>query len=82
MLVIPGQSGKDLCDRGLKPSRRQLMQVGGSSMLGLGLAGLLKGQASAATAGCSSNSPGFGRAKSVIMVDLQGGPSHLHHWDG
>ncbi|MCA9217889.1 MAG: DUF1501 domain-containing protein, partial [Planctomycetales bacterium] len=81
MLVIPGQSGKDLCDRNLRPSRRQLMQVGGSSVLGLSLAGLMKGQATAATAGAATGAPGFGKAKSVIMVYLQGGPSHLDLWD-
>ena len=82
MLVIPGQSGKDLCDFTRRPTRRQLMQVGGSSMLGLSLAGMLKGNAQAATSESSqSKSPGFGRAKSIIMVYLQGGPSHLDLWD-
>lgn len=82
MLVIPGQSGKDLCDPDQKVSRRQLLQVGGSSMLGLSLAGLLKNEASAATSqSIHTGGPGFGRAKSVIMVYLQGGPSHLDLWD-
>ena len=81
MLVIPGQSGKDLCDPHLPISRRQLMRVGGSSVLGLTLAGLLKGQATAATSEKSSGGSGFGKAKSVIMLYLQGGPSHLDLWD-
>ena len=29
----------------------------------------------------SRNLPGFGRAKSVILIFLQGGPSHLDLWD-
>lgn len=80
MLVIPGQAGKDLCDQNVGVSRRELLRVGGSSLLGMNLAGLLKSersvQASAATGGA-----GFGRAKSVIMIYLQGGPSHLDLWD-
>ena len=28
-----------------------------------------------------AGSPGWGKAKSVIMVYLQGGPSHLDLWD-
>src|SRR5947199_14266 len=29
----------------------------------------------------ASHGPGFGKAKSVILVSLQGGPSHLDLWD-
>jgi hypothetical protein len=76
MLVIPGQSGKDLCDSGV--SRRQLLQVGGSSVLGLSLAQML--QAADSSAGHLAG-PAFGKAKSVIFVYLQGGPSHLDLWD-
>jgi uncharacterized protein (DUF1501 family) len=76
MLVIPGQRGKDLCDGGV--SRRQLLQVGGSSVLGLSLAQLLK---SADAAERSPGGTGFGKAKSVILLYLQGGPSHLELWD-
>ncbi len=81
MLVIPGQSGKDLCDRHLGVTRRQLLQVGGSAFLGLNLASLLRGEKSAQASSAGSSAPGFGRAKSVIMVYLQGGPSHLDLWD-
>ena len=35
MLVIPGQPGKDLCDRELGVTRRHLLRVGGAGMLGL-----------------------------------------------
>ena len=77
MLVIPGQRGKDLCDRH-QVSRRELLRVGGSAMLGLNLAGLLKSESRASES--YAGGPGFGRAKSVIMVYLQGGPSHLDMW--
>jgi len=80
MLVIPGQSGKDTCD-GI--TRRELLRVGGSALLGLTLADVLSLQQTAAASGQSSTShgPGFGRAKSVILLYLQGGPSHLDLWD-
>jgi hypothetical protein len=77
MLVIPGQRGKDNCDGFV--SRRELLRIGGSSLLGLTLADVLahEGAAKESTAG----GPGFGKAKSVILVYLQGGPSHLDLWD-
>jgi hypothetical protein len=78
MLVIPGRSGKDTCD-GL--TRRSLLQVGGSSVLGLSLGGFFQLQAAAAAAKANHGGPGFGRARSVILVYLQGGPSHLDLWD-
>jgi hypothetical protein len=58
--------------------------VGGSALLGVGLADLLCWQAKA---GETSNNQdtvagrGFGKAKSVILIYLQGGPSHLDLWD-
>ncbi len=51
-----------------------------ASMLGLTLDGLLRLQAQAdETVG--SGGPGWGRAKSVVLVYLQGGPSHIDMWD-
>lgn len=77
MLVIPGQASRDTCD-GL--TRRDLLRVGGSSVLGLSLAQMMQlQQASASSA--SRGGAGFGRAKSVILIFLQGGPSHLDLWD-
>lgn len=76
MLVIPGQRGTDTCD-GI--SRRELIRVGGSSLLGLNLATILGAEANAANK--TAGGPGFGKAKSVILLYLQGGPSHLDLWD-
>ncbi len=77
MLVIPGQPGKDTCD-GI--TRRDLLRVGGSAVLGLTLADLfrVKAQANDTT---TNQGPGFDRAQSVILLYLQGGPSHLDLWD-
>ena len=80
MIRIPGELSTDLCDQQQKMTRRDLLRVGGSGMLGLTLGSMfqLQSKAKAAHAGGGA---GFGRAKSVIMVYLQGGPSHLDLWD-
>jgi len=80
MLVIPGQAGKDLCDPGLGVSRRQLLRVGGSTMMGLSLGSMLQMQAATANE-ATGGGPGWGKAKHVILLYLQGGPSHLDLWD-
>jgi hypothetical protein len=77
MLVIPGHTSKDTCD-GI--TRRELLRVGGSSVLGLGLADLLQIK-SAAAKESTGGGPGWNKAKSVILCYLQGGPSHLDLWD-
>ena len=83
MLVIPGESGKDICDKHVGVSRRELLRVGGSAMLGLGLGSMLELQDAAAAQQRSRNvgGRGFNKAKSVILLFLQGGPSHLDLWD-
>lgn len=78
MIIIPGQPGKDVCDRHLGTTRRDILRAGGSAMLGMTLGGMLKLQAAQANTG---KGPGWGKAKSVILVYLQGGPSHLDLWD-
>jgi hypothetical protein len=79
MLVIPGRSGRDTCD-GL--TRRALLRVGGSAALGLTLADLFRFQkASASEEAAPAGGPGFGKAKSVILLYMQGGPSQLDLWD-
>ena len=47
MLVIPGRSGKDLCDSSLGVSRRAILRAGASSLFGLSLPNLLRLQARA-----------------------------------
>src|SRR5947209_18866311 len=84
MIIVPGQPGKDLCDRSLGITRRDLLRVGGSGLLGMSLGTMLQLQAaSSARAAGPAEAPraGWGRAKSIIMVYLQGGPSHLDLWD-
>jgi len=82
MLVIPGEKGKDVCDSHLGMTRRELIRVGGSSLLGLTLPALLKSQANAKESNTFEGSgPGWNRAKSVIMIYMQGGPSHIDLWD-
>src|SRR5947209_10192481 len=84
MIIVPGQPGKDLCDRSLGITRRDILRVGGSGLLGMSLGTMLQLQAaSTAKAAGSADAPrsGWGRAKSIIMVYLQGGPSHLDLWD-
>ena len=77
MLVIPGYSGRDTCDG---VTRRELLRVGGSAVFGFSLANLLQLQEANANP-ASGGGAGFNRAKSVILVYLQGGPSHLDLWD-
>jgi hypothetical protein len=78
MLVIPGQYGRDTCD-GF--TRRELLRVGGSSVLGLSLASLLKSEKAQANDEARYGGIGFGKAKHVILCYLQGGPSHIDLWD-
>ncbi|MFT4687918.1 MAG: DUF1501 domain-containing protein [Verrucomicrobiia bacterium] len=79
MIRIPGEPGKDLCDAGLGVTRRDILRVGGSAMLGLSLGGMFNLKAHAK--GTRKSGRGWGKAKSVIMIYLQGGPSHLDLWD-
>jgi hypothetical protein len=79
IIRVPGQPGKDLCDRHLGVTRRDILRVGGSSVLGLSLGSMLQLQSRQARAGGSVGHAG--KAKSIIMCYLQGGPSHLDLWD-
>ena len=81
MIIVPGQPGRDLCDRHLGMTRRDLLRVGGSGMLGLSLGSMFQLQAASARETGGRVAPGWGKAKSIIMVYLQGGPSHLDLWD-
>src|SRR5437660_12431683 len=70
MLHVLRTPSAALCD-GL--SRREWLQVGGSSLLGLGLTSVLRAERVPAAQ--------RGRAKSCIILFLAGGPSHLDMWD-
>lgn len=74
-----------LCD---SHSRRELLTVGGLSLVGLSLSDVLRWQRSALaeeqparSAKRASSSNGFGAADSVVLVYLQGSPSHIDLWD-
>lgn len=54
--------------------RREFLQVGGAGLLGLSLPGLLRG---AESAGVGAG----GRARSLILIALEGGPAHQDLWD-
>jgi len=75
MWNILGPRGR-LCD---SLSRRELLTVGSLPMVGLSLPGWLRSQAIAAPT--NDRPVGFGRAKSVIFVYMQGSPSHIDLWD-
>lgn len=60
-------------------SRRELLRLGSASLLGLPFVDRLSRVASAAPR--AIDAPGWGKAKSVILLFLQGGPSHLDLWD-
>src|SRR5471030_2555165 len=77
MLVIPGRR----CQTCEGPTRRELLRAGSIGMLGLNLANFLEWQKTARAAAKYEGARGFGSAKSVIMVFLQGGPSHIDLWD-
>ncbi len=80
MLVIPGFAGRDTCDG---VTRRDLLRIGGLSLAGLSLASVLgvEGRAAENNPVPKDGGRGFGKAKSVILIYLQGGPSHLDLWD-
>jgi hypothetical protein len=75
MLSILGQRGR-LCDR---LSRRELLTVGGLGLVGLSLTTVLSRQSAARES--PRPTAGFGRAKGVILLYLQGSPSHIDLWD-
>src|SRR2546421_8578404 len=79
MLSIPGNSARD-CDG---VTRREFMRVGGAAMLaGMSLPELLALESTArADADKQQGVAGFGKAKNVIFIFLQGGPSHIDIWD-
>ena len=89
MLFVPGRIGKDLCDSQLGVTRRDIVRVGASGLFGLNLGQMLQLQARAADNSAKGKpadaahggGPGWGKAKSIVLVYLQGGPSHIDLWD-
>ncbi|MXY70310.1 MAG: DUF1501 domain-containing protein, partial [Acidobacteriia bacterium] len=81
MLTIPNRHLARFCDGS---TRRDLMKVGSLGLFGLTLQDVLrlqdKARASTIT-GRYDGSTGYGSAKSVIVLFLQGGPSHIDIWD-
>lgn len=75
MLRVLG-TARQLCDG---VSRRDLLQVGGSSIGGLSLAQLMSQEATASTV--RSSEYGFGKAKNCIVLFLYGSPSQLETFD-
>jgi uncharacterized protein (DUF1501 family) len=80
MIRLAGGTCSDLCDAETKMTRRDLLRIGGSTILGLSL-GQLLGLSARASDSLGSGGPGWGRARSIIMLYLQGGPSHIDLWD-
>src|ERR1041385_47304 len=80
MLSIPGNRVID-CDG---VTRREFMRIGGAGMLGLSLAEFLGLEAAVKASPAAEKQAGvagFGKAKHVILLYLQGGPSHIDIWD-
>ena len=64
------------------PTRRELLRAGSIGMLGLNLANFFAWQkAQGAPRNKLEGAAASSSAKSVIMVFLQGGPSHIDIWD-
>src|SRR5471030_912979 len=80
-MLFLGQTRQRTC-QGV--SRREFMQIGGSTVLGLTLADLLKLKANPLTPNPSPGGrgeTGAGTARAVIFLWLWGGPSQLDTWD-
>ena len=81
MLNIPGRHTGRTC---VGPTRRELMRIGSLGLAGLHLPGFFRSQQAAAATNAAAKyagARGFGNAKNVIMIFLQGGPSHIDIWD-
>ncbi len=75
MFSILGRRGR-LCD---SPTRRELLSVGGLSLVGLTLPDILQQQSIASES--PESAVRIGTADSVVIVYLQGSPSHIDLWD-
>ena len=77
MLVIPGRA----CNTCEGPTRRELLRAGSLGIFGLSLPQFFAWQRTAAASEKYTGARGFGSAKSVLFIFLQGGPSHIDIWD-
>src|SRR6187401_340814 len=75
MFSLLGSRGR-LCDG---VSRREFLTVGALPLLGLSLPVLLRRTAQANDSAIKHR--GFGAADSVVLIYLQGSPSHIDLWD-
>lgn len=74
MLSILHRRGR-LCDTS---SRRELLTVGTLGLVGIGLPDVLRARTETPS---RSSGDGFGRAEGMILLYLQGSPSHIDTWD-
>ncbi|HEX4132455.1 MAG TPA: DUF1501 domain-containing protein [Pirellulales bacterium] len=77
MLRIYGESTSRYCDR---LSRRNFLEIGVAGMASLGLADVLRSKASAVESGHPAGNAAS-RDTSVILIWLDGGPSHMDTYD-
>src|SRR5436189_1955653 len=80
MLKLPGQRGCT-CEG---PTRRELLRIGSIGLMGLSLPHFFfwRDAAHAATVASKyAGARGWESAKNVVMIFLQGGPSHIDIWD-
>lgn len=68
---------------GGRPSRREILRLGGLPLFGLTLADLLKAQEAGRPTAPSAGTTGaaFGRAKACILLFMWGGPAQQDTWD-
>jgi hypothetical protein len=80
MLNLPGHRGCN-CEG---PTRRELLRIGSIGLMGLSLPHFFfwRDAAQAATAASKyAGARGWEAARNVVMIFLQGGPSHIDIWD-
>src|SRR4051812_18804718 len=77
MLSLLGPRGR-LCD---SVSRRDFLTAGSLPLFGLALPDFLRYESSAKADTPTKRASGFGKAKSVLLLYLQGSPSHIDMWD-
>ena len=77
MLSLIGPRGR-LCD---SPSRRDLLTAGSLPLFGLALPAALRAESRTRAGAPAKGGSGFGKAKAVILLYLQGSPSHIDTWD-